>query len=104
MRKERRNYDREFKTMAIELAMNRDNNVEIAKELGIAPDLIRRWRREFNAHQSQSFPGNGKSNLTTEEQELLDLKKKLRDTELERDILKKVVGIFSKSDGTSSGL
>lgn len=103
MSKDRKHYDSEFKTMAIELAMNRGNNTEVAKELGIAPDLIRRWRREFNANKSGSFPGNGKSNLSTEEQEIYELKKKLRDTEIERDILKKVVGIFSKSDGTSSG-
>ena len=103
MSKERRHYDIEFKTMAIELAMNRDNNTEVAKELGIAPDLIRRWRREFSANESGSFPGRGNINLTAEEKEIYELKKKLRDTELERDILKKVVGIFSKSDGTSSG-
>lgn len=101
---ERKHYDSEFKSMAIELAINRDNNTEVANELGIAPDLIRRWRREFTKSPTSSFPGNGNINLTPEGKEIHELKKKLRDTEIERDILKKVVGIFSKSDGTSSGL
>jgi len=104
MSRDRRHYDIEFKTMAIELALNRGNNTEVANELGIAPDLIRRWRREFAKSSSRSFPGKGNINLTAEEKEIHELKKKLRDTEIERDILKKVVGIFSKSDGTNSGL
>jgi transposase len=33
-----------------------------------------------------------------EEQELIRLRKELADIKLERDILKKAVGIFSKSD------
>ena len=104
MSRDRKHYDSEFKSMAIELAITRDSNTEVARELGIAPDLIRRWRREFSKSPVRSFPGNGNINLTPEEKEIYDLKKKLRDTEIERDILKKVVGIFSKSDGTSSGL
>ena len=36
--------------------------------------------------------------------ELQALKKELRETKLERDILKKAVHIFSKSDGTNIDL
>ncbi len=37
--------------------------------------------------------------MTEEESEISQLKKELADTRMERDILKKAVGIFSKSDG-----
>ncbi len=41
--------------------------------------------------------------LTEAEQELARLKKELLDTQMERDILKKAVGIFSRGDGKYSG-
>ena len=41
--------------------------------------------------------------LSETEQELARLKKELRETQMERDILKKAVSIFSKSDGKYSG-
>nr|WP_291785930.1 hypothetical protein [Maribacter sp.] len=42
-----------------------------------------------------SFPGKGNPKLTDEQKEIAELKKKLRDTEIERDILKKAIAIFS---------
>ncbi len=39
-----------------------------------------------------------KREISIEEQELKALKKELRDVKMERDILKKAVSIFSKSD------
>jgi transposase len=41
--------------------------------------------------------------LTEAEQELARVKKELRETQMERDILKKAVSIFSRSDGKYSG-
>jgi hypothetical protein len=49
-----------------------------------------------------SFPGNGKPKQTPEEAEIARLKKALRDAEMERDILKKAVSIFSRNDGRYS--
>ena len=37
--------------------------------------------------------------LSEDQQEIRRLKKALKNTELERDILKKAAGIFSKGDG-----
>ncbi|MFB9210911.1 transposase, partial [Echinicola jeungdonensis] len=78
-------------------------STEVGRELGIGPDLVRRWAREFKASESSSFPGNGKQHLTEEEKEILALKKALKEAELERDILKKAVSIFSKGDNKYSG-
>jgi transposase len=76
---------------------------EVAKELGLRSEIVRRWRREFEEKPSGSFSGHGNPGLTPEQQEIATLKKQLRETELEREILKKAVSIFSKSDGKYSG-
>ncbi len=41
-----------------------------------------------------SFPGKGNLKLTPEQEKIHELEKKLKDAELERDILKKAIGIF----------
>jgi transposase len=99
---QRRKFDKEFKLMTVELSKTRDNLVDLAKELDIKVGLIYRWRREFLDKGESSFPGNGKPKQTPEEAEIARLKKALRDAEMERDILKKAVSIFSKNDGRYS--
>jgi transposase len=101
MRK-RRKFDREFKQMVIELSNNRKDYTVLASELDINADLIYRWRREAARHFEASFPGQGNKTMTEEQKEIARLKRELRDAQLERDILKKAVSIFSKSDGKYS--
>ena len=100
--KKRRKYDREFKQMAVELSKHRDDVKVLAEELEIKSDLLYRWRKESLGSQETSFPGQGNPKQTAEEKEIARLKKELRETQLERDILKKAVSIFSKSDGKYS--
>ena len=100
--KTRRKYDREFKQMVVELSYNREDLSALASELDIRSDLIYRWRREAAKHQAASFPGQGNKTLTEEQKEIARLKKELRDAQIERDILKKAVSIFSKNDGKYS--
>ena len=89
--------------MSVELSNNRPDRTALAKELNISAALLYRWRKEFSSKQSSSFPGNGKVILTEAEQELARLKKELRETQMERDILKKAISIFSKGDNKYSG-
>ena len=103
MSRERKAYPKEFKVMSVELSNTRNDLTALAKELDIPPSLLYRWRKEYSIKQTSSFPGNGKVILTEAEQELAQLKKELRETQMERDILKKAVSIFSKSDGKYSG-
>jgi len=100
--KKRRKFDREFKDLVVELSYNRDDIPALAAEMDIHPDLIYRWRREAEAHQEARYPGQGNKILTEDQKEIARLKKQLRDAQLERDILKKAVSIFSKSDGKYS--
>ena len=99
MTRTRRKFDREFNLKIVELSYSSQNIKELATEFDVRPELIYRWRSEFAAFEGVSFPGNGNKKMTEEESEIAHLKKELADTRMERDILKKAVGIFSKSDG-----
>ena len=104
MKRERRSFDKELKLMAVELSQGDKPAKEVAEELGIRAELIRRWKREYEEYQEGSFSGHGHFNLTTERKEIVCLKKELREGQIERDILKKAVSIFSKKDSIYSSL
>lgn len=97
MKKERKIYDRAFKLQAVELSNERNNVSDLARELGIRPSLLYRWRAEQGNFGEGSFPGKGNPKLTPEQEKIRELEKQLKDAELERDILKKAISIFSKS-------
>lgn len=86
--REKRRYDDEFKREAIRLANNGNKKrCALARDLGIAPSTLNGWI-------SKSVKSaNGK--IITDS-EITNLKRRLADAELERDILKKAVAIFSK--------
>jgi transposase len=56
------------------------------------------WRKEYEEFGQRSFPGNDNLKQTPEQEQIAALERKLKDVELERDILKKAIGIFSKND------
>lgn len=98
MKRERRNFDKEFKLMAVNLCLMGKSTKEVAEELGIRPELVRRWNREHDQFKEGSFSGHGNPNMTNEEKEIVRLKKELKEAQLERDILKKAISIFSRGD------
>jgi transposase len=97
MKQSRKIYDAVFKRKAVELSQERSNISELARELGIRVSLLYKWRKEQEEFGEGSFPGKGNLKLSPEQEKMHQLEKKLKDVELERDILKKAIGIFSKS-------
>jgi len=94
----RRKYDPDFKRNAVLLSEEPGRTVpEVAENLGINSDLIYRWRRQMRESGELAFPGHGKMALTPDQKRIRELEKKLKDTEMERDILKKAMAIFSKA-------
>ena len=95
----RRKYDRDLKRNAVLLCSEAGRAVpEVAENLGIAKDLLYRWRREYHLSNGKPvFPGNGNEALTEEQKQIRKLEKELRETQMERDILKKAMAIFSKA-------
>ena len=98
MKRQRNHYEASFKTHAVKLSNERDNLSDVARELGITPKLLSRWRKESEQFGHGSFPGNGKPKLTAEEKEMVELKEKMRRIELENEILKKALHIISRDD------
>lgn len=98
MKKPRRSFDKEFKQMAVNLCLTGKPTREVADELGVRRELVARWKREYSQYKEGSFSGHGNANLTEAEKENIQLKKELREAQLERDILKKAISIFSKGD------
>ncbi len=97
MEKQKRTYSPEFKLKAVELSNLRGSSAQVASELDISPKNLSRWKQEYGAGK---LDGNPKPTVpkSTEELENIALRKALREAELERDILKKALCIFSKSD------
>lgn len=91
---QRKKYDSAFKTGAVKLVLNGQSLSEVARDLDLNRSMLARWKREYLQDQKGSFPGKG--NLRPEDEELRELKRRLRDVTEERDILKKALAIFSK--------
>lgn len=96
MKENRKAYGCNFKEKAVQLSYERDNISQLAKELGITAPLLHRWRQDYQEFGTGSFPGKGKPKLSPEQEKIREPEKKLKEAELECDILKKDVGIFSK--------
>ena len=104
MRSKPKHYTLEFKQKAVELSYAKGNVKQVCEDLDIFPSVLYRWRKELKDYGKNSFPGRGKPKMTDEEKEISRLKKALKEAELERDILKKAIGIFSVSDKKNTGL
>lgn len=103
MKKTRRKFDKEFKLEVVRRSLEEISVKDLSEELGISIGVISRWRKEFlNSPDQQIFPGNGNEQLNGEQKEIKRLNKALKEKEMELEILKKAIGIFSKKDRTST--
>lgn len=93
---ERRSYTREYKLEVIKRSYEDIKISDLSRELGIGPSVIHRWRQQFARDTKTSFPGRGVEQLSEQDSELSRLRKEVANLKMERDILKKAVGIFSK--------
>lgn len=91
----RRTFSREYKLDVIQQSYRCGKIVELARELDMRPELIYRWRAEYKDRPDISFPGKGIAKQTPEEKQNAKLRRELNDVRIERDILKKALGIFT---------
>ena len=102
MKQKRKSYSRDYKLRLVEICKAKGNVESVSREYGISGNTLHRWIKEFKDYSTGSFPGRGKPKLTEEEARMRALQKELREVTMERDILKKAVHIFSRSDGEST--
>jgi transposase len=90
-RQERRVFTEEFKRDAVQLAKERRNVAQAARDLGVHESVLSRWKRQLDTAPERPFPGQGNpQNL-----ELAQLKRENARLREENEILKKAVGIFT---------
>ena len=80
-----RKYDDEYKREAIKKIHDGQSVASVARELGVAESLLHKWKQHVMASSS------------TAEHEVLALKKRIRELEMEREILRKAALIFGRS-------
>jgi len=87
-----RTYDKDFKLNAISLHKSGKSVKQVCQDLGIPQSTFVGWLKIYEKGGESAFnsPGN------TIDKDMQNIKKKLKDAELERDILKKALAIFSK--------
>ena len=92
--KSRKRYSKEFKLDAVSLVLEQDyTRSEAARSLGIDARMLGRWVKEHQANGGEAFRGNGK--LTPEQEEIRELKARVKRLEMERDVLKKATAFFA---------
>ncbi len=105
MTKMRRDFTPEFKREAVALLESSGRPLmQIATELGISPSMLRNWRAVVNGAAPRSKTGSrapapGASPLTSpadQAAEIARLRRELDRTRMERDVLKKAIGIFAE--------
>ena len=91
----RKRFTREFKIETVKLVTAADHSVtQVAADMGIHPNTLYKWVRQYSDKPQEAFPGNG--HMTTEAETIRQLKRENERLKMERDILKKAMAIFSK--------
>ncbi len=95
--KKRRNHTKEFKEEAVKLVTEQGYRIsEAARNLGLNPNLLGRWKREFAMGEADySDPGSS----VNMQAELKRLRKENKRLKMEREILKKAATFFAKESG-----
>ena len=98
MTKQQQKYNKEFKMETLELARTSDKtDSQVERELGLSRGCLYNWRKQFERDGEQAFPGKGR--LKADEERVRSLERELTIVQQERDILKKALAIFTRSQG-----
>ena len=93
----RKRYSKQFKLEAIQLYENGGKPMaQVERELGITNGMLGKWREDLQRAQgeAEAFPGNG--NLPDSQERLRQLESENAQLRQEKEILKKVLAIYSK--------
>jgi transposase len=94
MSQTRKQYTREFKLEALQLAQTSGRpKAQIERELGLPKGSLHRWATQLRHQGREAFPGHGR--LTETEERLRRLERENTILRQERDILKKAIAVFS---------
>jgi transposase len=90
----KKSYTPEFKKDAVRLVTDQGYKVtEAARNLGLNPSVLQRWKTEMASAGPNAFPGKGR--FSPEQEELQRLRKENQRLKMEREILKKAAAFFA---------
>ncbi|MBA2733864.1 MAG: transposase [Acidobacteria bacterium] len=93
--KERKQYTKEFKQGAVRLVTEQGRTIsDAAQSLGVSPWTMSRRVKAAKKEGTEAFRGQGQR--TSEQQELYELRQRVRQLEEERAILKKAAAYFAR--------
>ena len=92
-RRKRRKFTVQFKADAARLVMTGKTIAEVTKQFDLTETALREWVRRAEADAGRGPPD---AVTTAERAELIELRKRLKRAEMERDILKKATAFFAK--------
>lgn len=96
MSKLQKRYTKTEKLEIVSLSMEEDQSIKnLAVRFGISENTIYNWRSTYAKHKDASFPGKGNKTMSESERKIAELEKLLKERDLEVEILKKAVHIFS---------
>ncbi len=94
-RKRYRQYDEQFKREAVSLLATSGRSASsVARSLGIHSNLLHTWRKQYGSKQAAKAQASAPAAMPSLVE--MELRKKLREAEMERDILKKAISVFSR--------
>ena len=86
--KKRRQYDDDFRQSAVKMMLNGQSVSYVSQALGVGQAILYKWKAEHSGFNRQ---GSVDASLETQQ-----LKQRVKQLEMERDILKKALSIFSQ--------
>jgi transposase-like protein len=93
-RRKRRKFTAQFKADAVRLVMTGGKSIgEVTKQFDLTETALREWVRRAEIDAGKGPPG---ALTTAERAELIELRKRVKRAEMERDILKKATAFFAK--------
>ena len=91
----RRKFSRGLKLVAVKMVQDRGVALkQVARDLDLNENMLRRWVREFGEDPQDAFPGLGQ--MKPEQAEIARLQREVAKLKMERDIFKKAAAYFAK--------
>lgn len=93
----RRQFTREFKLEAVRMVTDGSRAPSaVARELGIRPDMLRTWRRQFGPARGSGDAVGANGTVVSQDEEIRRLRREVERLTQERDFLKRATVFFAK--------
>lgn len=95
MTRQRKKFTREQKFEAVRQIEHGEKTLsEVGRALGVAASTVSVWRKEWNEHGEEAFPGKGR--VMAKDEELVRLRRENASLKEDNEILKKAAAYFAK--------